>query len=629
MRFRFLLFAFLVCSLVAKSAFAQSRSLLPHVANGMFAGGSFRTTFVVVNNTDSTANAVLSLTKDNGDPLNVTIQGFGTQSTFTLTLAPGATRILQSDGSGNLVTGAAIVTSSFPLGASAVFTVLDPQGNFLSEAGVGNSPEMSEFTLSVDETGTFNTGIAFYNPSTSAVTMNLRLLDANGAVARTNELTLPPKNHTARFASELFQRVKDFRGSIAVTGTGGVAAMALRQNTRAGTPHYTTLPVTAGASKGTIPASGSAPLLPKTVTGVSATSDVTLNATLPAGFKLTGTVSGGGYTRFVYAQSGEDVYEGLVDVETRNYLVVVPPGTYTLTIRPIIYGYQVPGAYWEDRVEGTVNAGQVRVSGDTRKDITLPAVSLFSISGTVAGLDTLPAPASSEDYIYFSSTDNTFGANFYLNVANGTWQGKLPSGTFSAGIYVVSESQNQVQEIWLSNLGTLSVNAGSATGSFTVPPTAQISGNVRGAARYVTASVICPPGPLRTRCGSTLTEPNATGNYQMAVAKNRTYRLGVWVVSNMQEGIFFSPPGGSALDVVGNTTFDVITPGLPGRVTLSGRVTDLSGHPVANTSVSVTSDSITGAPGVSFMTYANTDSSGNYSISVLSGTNYRVVFTPE
>ncbi len=42
----------------------------------------------------------------------------------------------------------------------------------------------------------------------------------------------------------------NFQGSIAVTGTGSVAALALRQNTAAGIPSYTNLPVTSGVSRG-------------------------------------------------------------------------------------------------------------------------------------------------------------------------------------------------------------------------------------------------------------------------------------------------------------------------------------------------------------------------------------------
>lgn len=274
MRSKFLLFAlFVFALLITQTAFAQSQCVLPHVANGLFPGGSFRTTFLIVNNTDSTATAVLDLTKDNGEPLQVTIPGLrNPQSKFTLTLMPGAVRILQTDGSGSLVSGAATVTSDAPLGASAIFTVLDPNGNFLSEVGMGDSPALSQFTFPVQVSRTLDTGIALYNPSSSAVILSLRLLDWDGAVVSSTQLTLPPKNHVARLASELFRITTDIGGSIAVTGTDKIAALVLRQNTSAGTPAYTNLPVTSGASQLTLEGTmiGTTPTQVNGLTGVVA-----------------------------------------------------------------------------------------------------------------------------------------------------------------------------------------------------------------------------------------------------------------------------------------------------------------------------------------------------------------------
>jgi hypothetical protein len=277
MRSKSLLFAVFVAGLIMQSAFAQSQSLLPHVVNGLFPGGSFRTTFVIVNNTDSTATVVLALTNGSGEPLEVTIPGLGTESTFTLSLSPGATRILQTDGSGTLVSGAATVTSSVPVGASAVVTVFDPEGNFLTEAGVGDSPALLQFTFPVQVSRSLNTGIALYNPSTSAVTLSLRLLDRDGTVAGTTQLVLSPKNHTARFASELFPIADLMGGSIAVTGTGNIASLVMRQNLSGGKPTYTNLPVTSGVFRGTNEVTktmiGATPMQISGLTGVMAVTD--------------------------------------------------------------------------------------------------------------------------------------------------------------------------------------------------------------------------------------------------------------------------------------------------------------------------------------------------------------------
>jgi hypothetical protein len=63
----------------ATAAFAQAEYILPQVAEGTFAEGSFRMTLVLVNNNDLAAVATIVLTADDGTPLQVTIPGLGTQ----------------------------------------------------------------------------------------------------------------------------------------------------------------------------------------------------------------------------------------------------------------------------------------------------------------------------------------------------------------------------------------------------------------------------------------------------------------------------------------------------------------------------------------------------------------------
>lgn len=111
--------------LMTLNAYAQYRNdaFLPHIANGSFDRGSYRTTFILFNNTDNNDSALLRLTDNDGKLLTVTIPGLGSGSEFAVDLPPGATRIFQTDGSGGLLTGAATVTSSSAIGLSAIFSV--------------------------------------------------------------------------------------------------------------------------------------------------------------------------------------------------------------------------------------------------------------------------------------------------------------------------------------------------------------------------------------------------------------------------------------------------------------------------------------------------------------------------
>ncbi len=119
---------------------------LPLVANGSFDGGTYRTTFILFNNTDKVAAVDLWLTKDDGNPLNVAIpeSASGAVNQFTVYLNPGACRMLQTDGSGLLAAGADPVTANIPIGVSEIYTIYDRLGAFYTEVAVGDSqPEMN------------------------------------------------------------------------------------------------------------------------------------------------------------------------------------------------------------------------------------------------------------------------------------------------------------------------------------------------------------------------------------------------------------------------------------------------------------------------------------------------------
>jgi hypothetical protein len=220
---------------------------LAHVANGTYAGGSFKTSFLIFNISASLANVTLALTQDNGTPFSVTIQGRGTASSFTFTnLAPGGSLFLQTDGSGSLLGGAATITSNVPVGASGVFTVFNTQGAFQTEAGVGDSPVLTSFTLPVDITDTVDTGVAFFGPAGATLTFQLRS-ESGKLVGSRATRNLDAKGHLAEFASQIFG-TRNFRGSVGITATSGVAALALRQHSSPPVLSYTTLPVASGTA---------------------------------------------------------------------------------------------------------------------------------------------------------------------------------------------------------------------------------------------------------------------------------------------------------------------------------------------------------------------------------------------
>jgi hypothetical protein len=237
--------------LAGNTAFSASKFYLPHIAIGSFGTGSFRTTFIFFNNQSTASNVALSLTNDDGTPLSVTITGLGTNSTFTFSLGPGATRILQTDNSGNAKSGAAIVTSDLAIGVSGLFTIYDINGKFVTEVGVNNSDPLRSFVIPVQISGsTINTGLALFNPGATDSQFTATLTNVDGTVSGTTApIPLATGQHKGVYVGgDLFKDVSNFQGTLTVQSSVAISAMTLRQNTPSSTLSYTSSPVVSTAA---------------------------------------------------------------------------------------------------------------------------------------------------------------------------------------------------------------------------------------------------------------------------------------------------------------------------------------------------------------------------------------------
>ncbi len=224
---------------------AQSQSSLPHIANGGFPGGRITTTFVAFNNSNSEVTVGLILRKNDGSPFVVTIPGLGTDSVFFLSLDPGETQFLQTDGSGDLAEGSGRIEASADIGFSGIFTIQDDQGNFLTETGVGASPGFTSAAIAVDASGNSLTGVGLQDLTGQSNQITFTLFNSQGqqqgdSVTR----TLDSLGHLGIFATGpggLFPAIEDFRGKLLMTSNLQFSAVTLRQNS---SPlSFTTLPV--------------------------------------------------------------------------------------------------------------------------------------------------------------------------------------------------------------------------------------------------------------------------------------------------------------------------------------------------------------------------------------------------
>jgi hypothetical protein len=250
MKIKLVVLAFLLF-FAGSTAFSASTYYIPHFAVGAIGNGSFHTTFIFFNNQSTSSDVTLSLTGDSGTALSATISGMGTHSTFSFSLAAGATKILQATSSGNLQAGAAAITSNLAIGVSGIYSEYDSNGKFVTEVGVGNSNPMNNFVLPVQiSDSAINTGLALFNPSTESSSITASLTNTDGTSAGNVSLTLAAGQHLAAYlnSSNLFPTITSFNGTLTVQSSEAISAVTLRQSTSSATDYYTSCPVVSASS---------------------------------------------------------------------------------------------------------------------------------------------------------------------------------------------------------------------------------------------------------------------------------------------------------------------------------------------------------------------------------------------
>jgi hypothetical protein len=210
--------------------------IFPQVANGQYSDGNFRTAFQLFNFSQAAAQVTATFFREDGSPL---------LAPYSTNLAAGAYARLETDGAGQLNAGAARITSTQPLGVAASCTVRDRSGRWVTETGVSGAPALTQFSLPVDLTDDFDTGVAIAGPSSGQADVRMRLLDMRSQQVGEVTFSLAANRHVARFVSQWFAGKIGMRGLLSITASRPVAAVAMRQH---GTPYaLTTLPVASGA----------------------------------------------------------------------------------------------------------------------------------------------------------------------------------------------------------------------------------------------------------------------------------------------------------------------------------------------------------------------------------------------
>jgi hypothetical protein len=208
-------------------AWCQNSYYFPFAADGASGDGTVRTSILITNPGPRAAKVALTWTNDDGSARQVALPDLGSDSSFALVLAPGATRILQTSGGGDASAGAAVVSSDQFLTAWGVLSAYDSSGSLKGETTFAAAASSTGFRVPVDS----STSIALYNPGPADASVAANLIDASGATIASQTLTLAGGSRVSQLVfGDWFASVDSFRGALELKSTVPLAAQVLRKN---------------------------------------------------------------------------------------------------------------------------------------------------------------------------------------------------------------------------------------------------------------------------------------------------------------------------------------------------------------------------------------------------------------
>jgi Bacterial pre-peptidase C-terminal domain len=196
-------------------------------------GGQWSMDIFVTNLSVMSEGFTMTFYNADGTLRTMPIQGSGTVSSITGTLASGQTQLIQTGDADTLQQGWAVLIPNSPtasrLSGFAVFRQSLSSGS--SEAVVPfMDPTQTRFVLLYDNANGFVTGAALANPSsTLTLTITATARDQTGqTVGSPVTIVLPPLGRTTFKVPDSFAGTGGQRGSIYLSGSAGITGLGLR-----------------------------------------------------------------------------------------------------------------------------------------------------------------------------------------------------------------------------------------------------------------------------------------------------------------------------------------------------------------------------------------------------------------
>lgn len=210
---------------------AMISTYFPHLGDGVVPGiGSLKSVLIVANSDfTSRVSGSIGILSSDGTDLPLPVAG-NTASRWVFDLAPGEVAVLESLGTSSpAVGGWALVESDGPIAGTILFQFLDPNGDLLSEAGIGSGVKRKTFSILATKQGKINTGVAIANPNGENVDVAIRVTDGQLVIDKT--ISLGTNQHTAFFIDELGSQFNAFYGTLLIEAPAEIIVTVLRTTT--------------------------------------------------------------------------------------------------------------------------------------------------------------------------------------------------------------------------------------------------------------------------------------------------------------------------------------------------------------------------------------------------------------
>src|SRR4030095_2533039 len=232
--------------LILAGAAAASAQSLTYYFPQIAVGGGWRTTIFISNATAAggatgriafATSAAAPLNANWVDEMGNNVSGGG--NVIDVQLGPGESRKYVTVGDMPLTVGYAMVTANASVLGAAMYSLIDADGNIVTEAGVPMAIPLGKQAVFVDTTAGFRTGVAIANPNNNLLHIHFQLVGAGGQVVSEVVRDLPPFQHFALFTDELFPGSPSMFGRLHLWFTTPMVAIALRMSPSL---QFTTIP---------------------------------------------------------------------------------------------------------------------------------------------------------------------------------------------------------------------------------------------------------------------------------------------------------------------------------------------------------------------------------------------------